>query len=100
MAKVKHIALIKFKEGVSDETINGLFDELLNMTEVIPGIEDYVSGKNSSPENLNQGYTHGFVMTFESAEARDAYLPHAEHERLKALVLPQVESVLVFDFEL
>lgn len=100
MSKVKHIALLKFKDGTSGETIEGLFDELLNMTEVIPGIEDYVAGENSSPESLNQGYTHGFVMTFTDAAARDAYLPHPEHERMKSIVLPHVESALVFDFEI
>ena len=65
----------------------------------IPGIEDYVSGANCSPEGLNQGYTHGLVMTFTDAAARDAYLPHPDHERVKQAVLPHVESVVVFDFE-
>lgn len=99
MAKVKHIALLKFKDGTPQEDIERLFDELLDVTESIPGIEDYVSGVNSSPEGLNQGYTHAFIMTFADAAARDAYLPHAEHERVKALILPHVDSVIVFDFE-
>ena len=99
MAKIKHIALLKFKEGTSAEQIGQLFDELLDMTETIPGIEDYVAGENCSTEGLNQGYTHSFVMTFTDAAARDAYLPHPEHERVKQVVLPHVESALVFDFE-
>ena len=99
MSKVKHIALIKFKDGVTEEQIQNVFDQLLEISETIPGIEDYVAGPNTSPEGLNQGLTHGFVMTFESAAARDAYLPHPEHERVKAAVLPLVESVVVFDFE-
>ena len=99
MAKIKHIVLLKFKEGTSAEQINQLFDELLDMTETIPAIEDYVSGANCSPEGLNQGYTHGLVMTFTDAAARDAYLPHPDHERVKQAVLPHVESVVVFEFE-
>ena len=99
MTKIKHIALMKFKEGTSEEQIEKLFEEILDMTELIPGIEDYVAGPNNSPEGLNQGFTHGFVMTFTDAAARDAYLPHPEHERVKAMVLPQIESVAVFDFE-
>jgi hypothetical protein len=100
MAKVKHIALFKFKEGTSEEQIEQVFDELLDVTETIPGIEDYVSGPNNSPEGLNNGHTHGFVMTFGDAAARDAYLIHPEHERVKNLLLPQVDSVTVFDFEI
>jgi hypothetical protein len=99
MAKVKHVALIKFKAGTADEQIQKIFDEILDLTETVPGIEDYVSGVNNSPEGLNQGFTHGFVMTFTDAAARDAYLPHPEHERVKTLALPQIESVIVFDFE-
>jgi hypothetical protein len=99
MAKVKHIALIKFKDGTSEEQIAQIFDELLDITENIPGIEDYVSGAHSSPESLNQGYSHGLIMTFTDAAARDAFLPHPEHERVKAMMMPQVESLIVFDFE-
>ena len=99
MPKVKHIALLKFKEGTTQEQIDQTFDQILELSESIDGIEDYVSGVNNSPEGLNQGYTHGFVMTFKDAAARDAYLPHADHERVKSTVLPSLESVLVFDFE-
>ena len=65
----------------------------------IPGILDYCDGINSSPEGLEQGFTHGFIMTFKDAAARDAYLPHPEHERVKAGILPHVESAIIFDFE-
>jgi hypothetical protein len=99
MAKVKHIALIKFKEGTSQDQVAQLFQEVMDMTENIPSIEDYVSGENSSPEGLNQGFTHGFIMTFADAAARDAYLPHPEHERIKGLLLPHTDSIIVFDFE-
>ena len=50
-----------------------VLDELMELSENVPGIEDYVAGLNNSPEGLNKGYTHGFVMTFTDAAARDAY---------------------------
>ena len=100
MSKVKHIALFKFKPEVTEEQITGIFEDVLNATEEIPGIEDYVSGPNNSPEGLNQGYTHGFVMTFVDAGSRDGYLTHPEHEKIKQLLQANVESVLAFDFEL
>ena len=99
MAKIKHIALFKFKEGTTEEQIQKTFDELIELSENVPGIEDYVAGANNSTEGLNKGYTHGFVMTFTDATARDAYIPHPEHERVKAFVLPLVEEAVVFDFE-
>jgi len=99
MAKIKHVALIKFKEGTTEDQIQKAFEELMDLSESVPDVEDYVAGPNNSPEGLNKGYTHGFVMTFTDAAARDAYLTHPDHERVKAAVLPLVEDVLVFDFE-
>ena len=99
MPAVKHIALIKFKPETTPEQIDQIFEQLLDLSETVPDIVDYVAGANNSPENLSQGHTHGFVMTFKDAAARDAYLPHPEHERFKAGALPFVDSVVVFDFE-
>ena len=99
MAKIKHIALFKFKEGTAQEYMDQVLDQLLELSESIDGIEDYVGGTNNSPEGLNQGYTHGFVMTFKDATARDAYLAHPDHERFKTGVLPSIDGVTVFDFE-
>jgi len=38
-------------------------------------------------------------MTFESIATRNAYLPHPEHERVKAELLLYIDSVIAFDFE-
>jgi hypothetical protein len=99
MSKVKHIVLLKFKEGTTEEQITKFFEELLDLSETVPGIDDYVSGTNCSSEGYNQGMTHGFIMTFSDAAARDAYVVHPEHERVKAILLTMAESVLAFDFE-
>jgi len=99
MGAVKHVALIKFKASASPALVNELWNEIKRLPSLVPGITDFTGGLNNSPEGLNQGITHGFVMTFKDAAARDAYLPHPEHEQVKAKVLPHFESVVVFDFE-
>ena len=100
MSKIQHIALVKFKAETTPEQIDEIFSRLLDVTEIIPGIENFVSGPNNSPEALAQGYSHGMVMTFESSAARDAYLPHPEHEKFKTFVAPHIDSIAVVDFEL
>lgn len=100
MARVKHIALIKFHDGTSPEQIDQVFNHLLDLSETIPGVEDFVGGPNNSPEGLNKGYTHGFIMTFTDAAARDAYLPHPDHATFQAAAGPLFADVAVFDFEL
>ena len=99
MSKVKHIVLLKFKDGTTEEQIGKFFDDVLDLSETVPGIDDYVSGTNCSAEGRNQGLTHGFIMTFSDVAARDAYIVHPEHERFKTMALSIVETTIIFDFE-
>lgn len=94
-----HIVLMKFKPQVASEQIAELWRFLAELQHLIPGITTFSGGPNTSPEALAQGYTHGFLITFESARARDAYLPHPEHLRVKAQLSPCLDRVLVFDWE-
>ena len=64
----------------------------------IPGIVDLEWGTNVSPEGLDQGFTHCFLVTFEDVAARDAYLPHPAHVAFGALLQPHLERVLVVDY--
>ncbi|MEQ8787978.1 MAG: Dabb family protein [Pirellulaceae bacterium] len=99
MAAVQHMVLLKFKPEISPETIDRLFADLAALQQKIPGITYFAGGPYSSHEGLNQGYTHGFLMTFENAAARDVYLPHPEHELVKSAILPCIDGVAAFDFE-
>jgi hypothetical protein len=99
MPQIQHMVLLKIKPEVTPEKITELFSQLAELQQLIPGITYFSGGPYSSSEGLNQGYTHGFLMTFESVDARDAYLPHPEHERVKATLLPCIDGVIAFDFE-
>ena len=54
----------------------------------------------NSPEGKNLGFTHVYLLTFESVAARDAYLPHPEHKKFGELLgkLGVVEDVFVVDY--
>ena len=52
----------------------------------IPGIVSFEYGVNDSPENLNKGFTHVYLLTFDDTGARDAYLPHPEHKKFVSLL--------------
>ena len=97
--KLKHIVLVKFKPEIGDPKIAEVFNEILDASEIVPNVEDYVEGPEDGKQGLNQGYTHGFVMTFKDKYARDNYLMHPENDRIKGLLTPLCESILVFDFE-
>ncbi len=99
MSKIQHMVLFDFKEDTTDATIESIFEELAALQSLCPGILHFAGGKYSSPEGMNGAFTHGFLMTFDSAENRDVYLPHPEHERVKALIIPHLENVIAFDCE-
>lgn len=97
---IRHILLIKFKPSVTAKQIDGieaLFHSTIDKIEGVSGLE---WGLNNSTEDRNQGYTHAVLMNFDDAAARDYYLPHPEHEALKAEFRPLLEDIIVFDYEL
>jgi hypothetical protein len=97
---VRHFGMFQFKEGVSTSQIDTCFNEMNGMVGKIPGLLAMENGPYESGEGLNDGFTHGFIMTFDNPASRDAYLPHPEHERVRDIVVPCLERVVVFDFEL
>ena len=65
----------------------------------MPGMLHCAGGPYSSPEGMNQGFTHGLLVTFSDAAARNHYLTHPDHERIKREFLPLVDNAVAFDFE-
>ena len=94
--KMHHVVLVRFKTAGK---VDGFLADVAAMKSKIAGMESYKSGPYSSPEGLNQGLTHGFIMTFASAAARDEYLTHPDHKAIVDAYLPHVENVVAFDFE-
>lgn len=95
---VRHFGVFKFKENIQADEIAECFRRMKSMVGRIEGLMDMEYGPYQSEEGLNQGFTHGFIMTFMSAAARDAYLPHAIHVEVKDYVVPKLEQAIVFDF--
>ena len=102
MPQVKHVVLFKFKPATPAARIRQIFAALDALRPTVPGLLDFSGGAFQSNEGFGRGYTHGFVMTFADAVSRDGYLPHPEHERVKQMIVPELEGgidgVLVFDW--
>jgi hypothetical protein len=95
---LRHVVLFKFKETASPEQIKQVEDAFRALPAKISLIKGYEWGTNVSPENLNQGYTHCFLLTFNSAADRDAYLVHPAHKDFGKLLGPYLDKVTVIDF--
>lgn len=83
---VRHVVVFKYSEGATEAQIQEITDAFRALKDKVPGILAFEHGVNNSPEGLNQGFTHVYVLTFENEAARDAYLPHPEHEAFGTLL--------------
>jgi len=101
---IRHIVLIRFREELDSVEIDRLLKSVHALQDRIPGILAISSGVDSSPEGLDKGFAHGFVVDFTDAAARDAYLPHPAHmevgQNLVAAAKGGVDGILVFDLEM
>ena len=95
---LRHMVLFKFKDDVTKEQAQEVADAFAALPKQIKEIVDFEWGTDVSVENLNEGLTHGFLVTFHSEKDRDAYLPHPAHQKFVELVKPRVEKVVVFDY--
>jgi hypothetical protein len=78
--QVRHVVVFKYKPEATEAQIQKITNAFRDLQNKIPGIVAFETGVNNSPENLNQGFTHVYMLTFKDAAARDAYLPHPEHK--------------------
>lgn len=95
---LRHVVLFKFKPDASQEKIKEIVAAFDALPKKIDAIHAYERGTDVSVENRAEGFTHCFLVTFRSAENRDAYLPHPAHKEFVKLVGPVLEKVLVVDY--
>jgi Stress responsive A/B Barrel Domain len=95
---LRHVVLFKFKDSASKEQVEKLVNEFRGLSKKIPTIAEFEYGVNNSPEGLNEGLTHCFLVTFKTEKDRDAYLPHAAHKDFVEQLLPHLDKAVVVDY--
>src|SRR5499427_11089516 len=95
---LRHVVLFKFKESTSPADKKKIEDAFRALPAKISEIRSFEWGTNVSVENLSQGFTDCFVLTFASEKDRDAYLVDPAHKEFGNLIGGALEKVLVVDF--
>lgn len=95
---LRHVVAFKFKETATPEQIKEVENAFRGLKKKIPQIAGYEWGINNSPENLNKGFTHGFILTFKTEKDRETYLPHPDHKAFGKMLGPLLADVFVIDF--
>ncbi|XP_077234196.1 stress-response A/B barrel domain-containing protein At5g22580-like [Tasmannia lanceolata] len=95
MGEMKHLVLVKFKEGVQVEDILKGLDKMASEIDVI---KSYDWGQDSRSDKLKQGFTHAFSMTFSNEQDLNAYLSHPIHTEFKITFTAAIEKIVLLDF--
>lgn len=98
---IRHIVLTKFKPETGDKTVAEIFAGLSDLTEKLDGAHGFTGGRSESPEQIERGYTHGFVIDFDSWDALKIYADHPDHKalggRLVENAIGGIDGILVLD---
>jgi Stress responsive A/B Barrel Domain len=93
---------MKFKPETTEETIQSIFNAYRAAADEkkIPGLTCLSIGIYSSPEGMNKGFTHAVTMIFEDELSRDNMFSHAEHLRVKDIIMPNLDDFIGFEYAL
>ena len=100
---IRHIVLTKFKSETTETKIAEIYAALSALIDSLPGAHNFTGGRSQSPEQIERGYMHGFVVDFGSWADLKIYAEHPEHQALGSQLVNNaaggLEGILVLDLE-
>ena len=96
--KLRHVVMFGFNVSSTEADIQHVVDEFAKLPSKIDSIVDFEHGVNNSPEGLNDGLTHCFLVTFADEAGREAYLPHPAHKAFVEVLKPHMAKAVVLDY--
>ncbi len=96
--QLRHVVMFGFNESSSEADIQGVVDAFAKLPSQISSVVAFEHGINNSPEGLDDGLTHCFLVTFADEAGRAEYLPHPAHKAFVELAKPHLKKVVVLDY--
>lgn len=101
---IRHIVLTRFRPETSEDRIAEIYAGLRALTETMPGAHNFTGGRSDSPERIERGYLHAFVVDFDSWADLKHYADHPEHRALGSRIVENavggMDGLLVLDLDL
>ena len=95
---LRHAVYLAFKETATKAEVQAVIDQFASLENEIPAIIDFEMGINNSPENLDDGFTHCFLVTFADVNGLQSYLAHPGHVGLVNKATPFAANMFVMDY--
>ena len=96
--ELRHVVLFTFKPTSSKASVDSVVSAFNGLYGAVPQVKRMEWGLNMSPEHLDQGFTHCFVLTFRSEKDLADYQQHPAHKAFQAILKPHMDKVFVVDF--
>ena len=96
--ELRHVVMFGWKAGADSAAINRVVMAFKALPDKIKTIKRFEWGINNSPENLNQGLTYCFLVTFASEKDRNDYIVNPDHKAFTQLLPAIMEKVTVVDY--
>jgi hypothetical protein len=99
---IRHCVFIRFRADVPTATRDAAIGDIAALQGRMPGIIAVHHAPNTSPETgMDKGYSDGFIVDFDGADARDRYLADRGHQKIGARLVDLAEGgaagILVYD---
>jgi hypothetical protein len=102
---VFHIVLFRPKPNISEPDRAAMFSALSAAATGIPSVRRFHVGTRITHGRpyehlMEQSYPFAAVIEFDDLDGLQAYLNHAQHEKLGALFYQLLDAGLVYDYEM
>lgn len=95
---IRHAAIFRFKEGVTDETVAAIDAGLATLPDILPEIVSFHSGRNI--EITDGAWDYGVVAEFSTRSDYLTYAANPEHlDMIKNLIGPHIAEAARIQFE-
>jgi len=96
--QLRHVVLFTFKATSTKEEVANVTRTFNDLYGKVPEVKKMEWGLNMSPEHLDQGFTHCFVLTFSNEKDLASYQLHPAHKAFQTILKPHMDKVFVVDY--
>jgi len=95
---IRHVVMMKFKAGVSEEKITEVQDGLGSLPDSIPEIESYEFGRDMARSDRSHDFA--LVSIFADMDALQKYMMHPDHQKVVGMLKEICSDIRVVDYEI
>lgn len=96
--ELRHLVLFTFKATSSKEEVSNIVKQFASLYGKVPQVKKFEWGLNISPEHLDQGFTHCFMLTFSAEKDLADYQLNPAHKQFQSVLKPLMDKVFVVDY--